>query len=96
MSVLPATDQKAAYVNQMFGGIAEHYDLMNRLMTFGQDRHWREMLVHAAVLPVGGRLLDIATGTGDIAFEALRQAPDVRVAAADFSLPMMDVGRAKT
>ena len=95
MSVLPATDQKAAYVNQMFGGIAEHYDLMNRLMTFGQDRRWREMLVHAAVLPVGGRLLDIATGTGDIAFEALRQAPDVRVAAADFSLPMMEVGRAK-
>ena len=71
MSVLPATEQKAAYVNQMFGGIAEQYDLMNRLMTFGQDRRWREMLVHCpAVVPEGGRLLDIATGTGDIAFEA--------------------------
>lgn len=95
MSVLPSADQKAAYVNQMFGGIAEHYDRMNRLMTFGQDVRWRELLVHAAVLPAGGRLLDIATGTGDIAFEALRQTPDARVVAADFSLPMMEAGRAK-
>ena len=95
MSVLPSTDQKADYVNQMFGGIAEHYDRMNRLMTFGQDVRWREMLVHAAVLPPSGRLLDIATGTGDIGFEALRQTPDLRVVAADFSLPMMEAGRAK-
>jgi demethylmenaquinone methyltransferase/2-methoxy-6-polyprenyl-1,4-benzoquinol methylase len=95
MSVLPSVDQKAEYVNQMFGGIAERYDRMNRLMTFGQDVRWRELLVHAAVLPAGGRLLDIATGTGDIGFEALRQTPDLRVAAADFSLPMMEAGRAK-
>lgn len=95
MSVLPATEQKAAYVNQMFGGIAEQYDVMNRLMTFGQDRHWREMLVHAAVVPEGGRLLDIATGTGDIAYEALRQTSGARVVAADFSLPMIQVGKAK-
>lgn len=95
MSVLPPVDQKAAYVNQMFGGIAEHYDRMNRLMTLGQDVRWRKLLVHAAVLPAGGRLLDIATGTGDIGFEALQQTPDLRVVAADFSLPMMEAGRAK-
>ncbi len=95
MSVLPPAEQKAVYVNQMFGGIAEHYDRMNRLMTFGQDVRWRQMLVHAAVLPAGGRLLDIATGTGDIGFEALRQTPDLHVIAADFSLPMMEAGRAK-
>lgn len=95
MSVLPSVDQKAAYVNEMFGGIAANYDLMNRLMTLGQDVHWRKLLVHAAVLPPGGRLLDIATGTGDIGFEAMRQTPDLRVVAADFSLPMMEAGRAK-
>ena len=95
MSVLPAADQKAAYVNQMFDGIAEHYDRMNRLMTFGQDVRWRKLLVHAAVLPEGGQLLDIATGTGDIGFAALEQTPDLRVVAADFSLPMMEAGRAK-
>ena len=95
MSVLPSADQKAAYVNQMFGGIAEHYDRMNRLMTLGQDVRWRKLLVHSAILPAGGRLLDIATGTGDIGFEALQQTPDLRVVAADFSLPMMEAGRAK-
>ena len=95
MSLLPSADHKAAYVNQMFGGIAEHYDRMNRLMTLGQDVRWRKLLVHAAVLPAGGRLLDIATGTGDIGFEALQQTPDLRVVAADFSLPMMEAGRAK-
>lgn len=95
MSVLPSADQKARYVSQMFGGIAEHYDRMNRLMTFGQDVRWRELLVHAAVLPKGGRLLDIATGTGDIGFAALEQTPDLRVVAADFSLPMMEAGRTK-
>lgn len=95
MSVLPSADQKAAFVNQMFGGIAEHYDRMNRLMTLGQDVRWRKLLVHSAILPAGGRLLDIATGTGDIGFEALQQIPDLRVVAADFSLPMMEAGRSK-
>ena len=95
MSVLPAAETKAAYVNQMFGGIALRYDLMNRLMTAGQDARWRQLLVHAAALPPGGRILDIATGTGEIALEALRQVPEVEVVAADFSLPMMTVGRAK-
>ncbi|MER2599316.1 MAG: ubiquinone/menaquinone biosynthesis methyltransferase [Caldilineales bacterium] len=95
MSVLPHSEQKAAYVQEMFGGIAARYDLMNRLMSLGQDRRWRELLVHAAALPRGGRLLDIAAGTGDIGFEALLQAPDAQVIAADFSLPMMEAGRAR-
>lgn len=95
MSILPAADQKATYVNQMFGGIAGRYDLMNRLMTFGQDVRWRRLLVHATVLPNDGRLLDIATGTGDIALEVLRQRPQAKVVAADFSLPMMEAGRTK-
>lgn len=95
MSVLPPAEQKAAYVNQMFGRIARRYDLMNRLMTGGQDRRWRRWLVEAATLPPGGGLLDIATGTGDIGVEALRQVQGAQVVAADFSLPMMRVGQRK-
>jgi demethylmenaquinone methyltransferase/2-methoxy-6-polyprenyl-1,4-benzoquinol methylase len=68
---------------------------MNRVMTGGQDARWRRLLIQAAALPPGGRLLDIATGTGDIALEALRQIPDAQVVAADFSLPMMLAGRRK-
>ncbi|RME76227.1 MAG: class I SAM-dependent methyltransferase [Chloroflexi bacterium] len=86
--------EKYTYVNQMFARIAHRYDLMNRVMTVGQDRRWRRLLVRQANLPPGGRLLDIATGTGDIAFEALRQHPDLaQVVGADFTLPMMLVGR---
>lgn len=88
----PPTDH-ARYVQDMFGRIAARYNLMNRLMTFGQDRRWRRFVVRQAQLPPGGWLLDIATGTGDIALEARRQVPTARVIAADFTLPMMQVGR---
>ena len=86
--------EKHEYVNKMFARIAHRYDFMNRVMTAGQDRRWRQLLVQQAKLPSRGRLLDIATGTGDIAFEALRQQPDLgQVVGADFTLPMMYVGQ---
>lgn len=86
--------QKHQYVNEMFARIAHRYDLMNRIMTAGQDKRWRKLLIEQADLPPNGRLLDIATGTGDIAFEALRRRPDLaQVVGADFTLPMMQVGR---
>ncbi len=83
---------RAEYVRQMFGRIAERYTLMNRLMTFGQDMRWRRFVVRQAKLPAGGKLLDLATGTGDIAFEALKATPNIQAVGADFSLPMMLVG----
>ena len=92
----PTPDEHAAYVQDMFGRIAARYDLMNRLMTFNQDRSWRRFVVRQAHLPPGGWLLDIATGTGDIALEARRQVPDLRVVAADFALPMMRVGQRRS
>ncbi len=87
--------EREAYVRQMFGQIAPRYDLMNRLMTGGRDVAWRRLVIREARLPHGGRLLDIATGTGDIALEALRQAGDLHVVGADFSLDMMLRGRGK-
>jgi demethylmenaquinone methyltransferase/2-methoxy-6-polyprenyl-1,4-benzoquinol methylase len=80
----------------MFGRIAARYDLMNRLMTFGQDRRWRRFVVQQARLQPGDRLLDIATGTGDIALEARSRVRDLRVAAADLTLPMMRVGQQRS
>ncbi len=82
--------EKHHYVNTMFGRIAHRYDTMNRIMTGGQDRRWRKLLIQQAQLPPQGKLLDIATGTGDIAFEALQQHPDLeQVVGADFTLPML-------
>lgn len=79
----------------MFDRIAGSYQRMNALMTFGRDRAWRRAVVQEASLPRGGRLLDLAAGTGDIAFEALRRDPAACVTAADFSLGMLRVGRAR-
>jgi demethylmenaquinone methyltransferase/2-methoxy-6-polyprenyl-1,4-benzoquinol methylase len=92
-----SAEEKRAYVNNMFSRIARRYDLMNRIMTGGQDIRWRKLLIRAANLPAeGGRLLDIATGTGDIAFEALRQHPNLKlVVGADFTLPMIYVGQGR-
>lgn len=89
----PSSTDHAVYVQQMFGRIARRYDMMNRLMTFGQDQRWRRFVVRQAHLMPGAWLLDIATGTGDIAFEAQRQVRDLHVVAADFTLSMMRVGQ---
>ncbi len=89
-----SSTEKHQYVNNMFARIAHRYDLMNRIMTVGQDKRWRRLLIEQAQLPPNGSLLDIATGTGDIAFEALQQHPDLNQAVgADFTLPMMHVGQ---
>jgi demethylmenaquinone methyltransferase/2-methoxy-6-polyprenyl-1,4-benzoquinol methylase len=86
-------EERARYVQEMFARIAGRYDLMNRLMTFGQDVRWRRFVIAEAALPGRGRLLDIATGTGDIAAEGIRQHPGLRAVAADFTLEMMQAGR---
>lgn len=89
-----SADQKYQYVNTMFARIAHRYDLMNQVMTVGQDKHWRKLLIQQANLPTNGCFLDVATGTGDIAFEALRQNQELElVVGADFTLPMMHVGQ---
>ena len=94
-AVPPSASEKAAFVNQMFAGIAHRYDLMNRLMTGGQDVNWRREVVAQCGLPESGRLLDVGTGTGDIAYEAKRTHRDAEVIGCDFTIEMMDVGRRK-
>ena len=88
-------EARARYVQGMFTRIAHNYDCMNRLMTFGQDRRWRREVIHRTVLPPRGVLLDLGTGTGDLAFEALRQFLGCRVIASDFTVAMMRVGQAR-
>jgi demethylmenaquinone methyltransferase/2-methoxy-6-polyprenyl-1,4-benzoquinol methylase len=77
----------------MFTRIAKRYDLMNRLMTGGQDVRWRKLVIQLARLRPHASLLDLGTGTGDLAREALEQFPQARIIAADFTLEMMRVGQ---
>lgn len=88
--------ERGKYVQDMFTRIAHRYDLMNRLMTAGQDVHWREQVVRQAKLKSDARILDLGAGTGDLAREARKQQPDVMVVAADFTLEMMRVGQSQT
>ncbi|MCQ3937757.1 MAG: ubiquinone biosynthesis protein UbiE [Chloroflexi bacterium] len=85
--------ERAQYVQSMFARIAHRYDLMNRLMTGGQDIRWRKEVIHLARLRPHASLLDLGTGTGDLAREALTQFPQARVTAADFTLEMMRAGK---
>ena len=85
--------ERSKYVQSMFTKIAHRYDLMNRLMTGGQDIRWRKQVIKLARLTPNASLLDLGTGTGDLAREALLQEPQAKVTAADFTVEMMRVGK---
>jgi len=87
--------ERADYVQQLFTHIASNYDRVNRIMTIGQDLRWRRDVILRARLNPGERLLDLGTGTGDLARETRIRYPTVQVIAADFTLEMMRVGKAR-
>ena len=80
---------KGPGVEKMFDAIADRYDLMNKVMTFGQDRRWREFVVSRGGDVGSGWVLDLACGTGEIAAQFKRSNPEARVAGADFSSNML-------
>jgi len=85
--------ERSNYVQEIFTRIAHRYDLMNRLMTVGQDIRWRKIVIEKVGLKPGFRLLDLGAGTGDLALEATRHQPGAKVLAADFTMEMMRVGK---
>jgi demethylmenaquinone methyltransferase/2-methoxy-6-polyprenyl-1,4-benzoquinol methylase len=85
-----------AQVRAMFDRIAGLYDRMNTVMTAGLHHRWRRRAADLAALGPGGRALDVATGTGDLALElAERVSPGGEVVATDFSERMLELARAK-
>lgn len=79
----------------MFDRIADRYDLLNRIISLGIDVSWRRRTVRALGLADGARVLDIATGTADLAIEIAERAPSARVVGLDPSEGMLAVGRKK-
>lgn len=90
------SDNKSKRVQLMFDRISNRYDLMNSMMTWGQDQKWRKFVVGQTELPKAGRLLDIGCGTGSISLEARKRNADSHIIASDFSFEMMKTGRLRS
>src|SRR5262245_50790911 len=87
---------EAEQVPSMFDGIAGVYDLLNTVMSAGLHHRWRTRATDFARLGPGDRVLDVATGTGDLALElAGRVAPGGEVIGSDFSERMLELAREK-
>jgi demethylmenaquinone methyltransferase/2-methoxy-6-polyprenyl-1,4-benzoquinol methylase len=91
-----ALDKSDARVREMFGQIAPRYDFLNHLLSLGTDVYWRSRTVRK-VRPEGAApILDLCTGTGDLAFAYARAAGNgTPVVGADFCRPMLAIGRQK-
>ena len=79
----------------MFDGIAERYDLLNRIISFGIDQRWRRQTVDALQLGEDARVLDLATGTADLALLIADRHPTASVIGSDPSGKMLEVGAHK-
>jgi demethylmenaquinone methyltransferase/2-methoxy-6-polyprenyl-1,4-benzoquinol methylase len=88
---LPQGEAKVAAVRDMFDAIAPRYDLVNRVMTFRLDVRWRRLAVTELRLPPGSRVLDLASGTGDLCVELARQGH--RPVSVDLSFGMLAADR---
>lgn len=87
---------KGENIREMFDSIAPRYDLLNRLLSLGIDRRWRRFAVKQIKFTPGGRILDVATGTADVALEIAAFTPDsVTITGVDFSPQMVELGREK-
>ncbi|MEZ5276472.1 MAG: bifunctional demethylmenaquinone methyltransferase/2-methoxy-6-polyprenyl-1,4-benzoquinol methylase UbiE [Opitutaceae bacterium] len=83
-------------VNSMFGRIAPRYDLANRVLSLGIDRWWRRRLVRGVTRCSPLIVVDLATGSGDVAFALARALPrEARVLGLDFCQPMLDMANRK-
>src|SRR6266496_4402134 len=84
---------KRRYVRALFATIADRYDFITVALSYGQDRRWKRRLVQLASPRSGSRALDLATGTGDIAFALTSQG--VRTVGLDVTKRMIELARAK-
>jgi demethylmenaquinone methyltransferase / 2-methoxy-6-polyprenyl-1,4-benzoquinol methylase len=90
-----APSDKATEVRAMFSTIAPRYDALNRLLSFGIDRRWRVQAARAALHGGARHVLDVATGTGDLAFTLASLSPEAEIVGVDFAEPMLELARAK-
>jgi demethylmenaquinone methyltransferase/2-methoxy-6-polyprenyl-1,4-benzoquinol methylase len=86
---------RVEHTRALFASIAPSYDKINRLLSLGQDQNWRKYALARAQVPPGGKLLDVATGTGDVALLAAGRLADAQIVGVDLTSAMLDVARGK-
>ena len=84
-----AVDKTPARIAGMFDAIAPRYDLLNHVLSAGLDTRWRARAVQELQLPRAARIIDLCTGTGDLAVAAVRAHPDASVIGIDFAGEML-------
>jgi len=89
------TEEKGAQVERMFDSIAGKYDLLNHTLSLGFDRGWRKKAIQILKPFAPEKVLDIATGTGDLAIELYKRLRPTQIIGADISEGMMEIGRRK-
>ena len=87
-------NSKKTQIRQMFDGISTDYDLMNRVITGGIDIKWRKNVVAMLLPKKPKKILDVATGTGDLAI-ALTETNATEIIGIDISIGMLDIGKKK-
>jgi len=94
---MKSVDKSGGKVQGMFAEIAPRYDFVNRMLSGGIDTWWRRITVKRAPPPAEGAILDVCTGTGDLALTyAAKATSQVRVVGSDFCKPMLERGIAKS
>ena len=89
-------EAKASYVKDLFTALAKRYNVMTDLWTLGLHRLWKRQAMERLALKPGERVLDVATGTGDLAFmEEAVVGPEGRVVGVDSCAPMLEVARGR-
>jgi demethylmenaquinone methyltransferase/2-methoxy-6-polyprenyl-1,4-benzoquinol methylase len=84
---------KGEHIRDMFNSIAPRYDFLNRLLSLGIDRRWRKFAVRKILFSENGVILDVATGTADVAIEIATATPQtVKITGVDFSEQMIELG----
>ncbi len=89
------SEKDPAKIQTMFSTIAHRYDLLNRVLSLGIDRHWRRFAIDQLPKPDNARYIDIATGTCDVALEIIKRVPGSKVNGVDFSEGMLELGKKK-
>ena len=88
-------ETKGQLVRAMFSAIAGRYDLANHFLSFGLDFFWRRRAARIVRGWLPERILDLATGSGDLALSLRAACPEARIVGADFCLPMLRVAQGK-